>query len=198
MKRWLPFVLILFGFDQIGVAGSQGNQTSIEINQKQALVSDSISQKPINLVEYEGSKKDAFDIFTSTFENKFSGPDTKDYLSELQLKQVSYSANVQEDLPRNEKVVIKKDNRSEEFDFGNGLTFNVPFWVVGTFLLFVIYTIFISLRFLSIYFQDVSSKEQLEIISGDFDSYKRNTIEKERKLMRDLIDAKNRINDLSQ
>ena len=198
MKRWLPFILILFGFNQIGVAGSQENQTSIESNQKQGLVSDSIVKKLINPVEYEGIKKDAFDIFTSTYENEFSGPDTNDYLGQLQLKQESYSANIQKDLPKNDNVLITKNNRIEEFDFRNALTFKVPFWIIGISGLFVIYTIFITLRFLSIYFQDVSTKEQLEIISGDFDSYKRNTIEKERKLMRDLIDAKNRINDLSQ
>ncbi|MBS4040223.1 MAG: hypothetical protein KGZ81_06445 [Flavobacteriales bacterium] len=73
---------------------------------------------------------------------------------------------------------------------------NLPFWAYILILVLILYTILISLRFFSIYFQEVSTLEQLEIVSNDFDSYKRNSIEKERKLLRDLIDAKNLIQEL--
>lgn len=197
MKKWLPFALIIFGFNQIGFAAFHENQTSLEINPDSKLDSVSISQKPLDLLDYEGFNKNSSNTSASSFEKQFSLPETK-YFAELKLNQESYPVSISNDVSEEVKASVKKNNRTEEFNLGNGFTIIVPFWVVGVFALFVIYTIFISLRFLSIYFQEVSTQEQLEVITGDFDSYKRNTIEKERKLMRDLIDAKNRIHDLSQ
>ena len=54
MKKWLPFALIIFGFNQIGFAAFHENQTSLEINPDSDLDSVSIAQKPLDLLDYEG------------------------------------------------------------------------------------------------------------------------------------------------
>lgn len=57
----------------------------------------------------------------------------------------------------------------------------------------ILYSIYITLRFIKINSQEISTTEQISIISRDYENYKRNTIEKERKLVRDLIDLQNKL-----
>ncbi len=73
--------------------------------------------------------------------------------------------------------------------------FNLPIWLVISIVLFFVYTIFISLKFYTLFSKEISIQEQLEVVTTDFESYKKSTIVRERKLLRDLIDAKNKMED---
>lgn len=74
----------------------------------------------------------------------------------------------------------------------NSFFSNMPFFYVGLFAAFVLYSIFISLKFYSFYSQDITTQDQLKVVAEDFESYKRNTIERERKLKRELLDLKDK------
>ena len=192
------FLVCLFALERIGFALFQKDQISDESNIDKVLGEESSLQKMLYKSYYEVVEKNDFKVFTNNFENQLGQDDTIEYLAELKVSQESSSGRDFKYLAEEKSIIERQNDQTKNFNFETGFFLEVPVWLIIVICLSVIYTIFISLKFFSIYFQEVSTKEQLEVITGDFDSYKRNTIEKERKLMRDLIDAKNRINDLSQ
>jgi len=66
----------------------------------------------------------------------------------------------------------------------------IPVYYYVIFLVFSVYSVFISLKFYSYYSQDITTQDQLKIVSDDFESYKKSTIDRERKLKRELLDLK--------
>ena len=202
MKKGLLFLLMIFVFqsvsETIGFTKFQKNQGSEESSQKTEIVPKSFFGRPFNLPSEALIEENNFLETASMVGNQFNDLESSVYLTEIQLNQQFDSSVTFQNQAQEQKVLGKQNDQIQNFDLETGFLIKVPLWLIGLLCLFVIYTIFISLKFFSIYFQEVSTQEQLEVITGDFDSYKRNTIEKERKLMRDLIDARNRINELSQ
>lgn len=80
---------------------------------------------------------------------------------------------------------------------GKRMTINLPNWSLVLFIFILLFLIYFTLRYYSLIIQDVSVHEQLESVTSDFESYKKSTIIKERKLMRDLIDVKNKMEELN-
>jgi hypothetical protein len=190
--------LFFFGLEGIELYGFQMNKTTVKNNSSEVKNTESIVVEAIDFPNFEKDVSDssASDESSNRFHSK---------VFDKNLHLVHLQANLQPDSYETSNNYLKEKNRidqdhieTQESDLEVGLLSKIPFWVFGILLAFLGYTVFISIRFFSIYFQDVTIQEQLEIVTNDFFSYKRSTIEKERKLMRDLIDARTRIQELSE
>jgi hypothetical protein len=94
------------------------------------------------------------------------------------IQQIVDSANIQESKPDNNPT--------------NPSDFTIPILALSLGLL-IIYGAVITIRLLSQKIGLKSQIEQLDQIEKDFDRHKRNSIERERKLMRELIDVQNEL-----
>lgn len=202
MKKGILSLLIFFvfqcGFHTIGFSKFNGNQGLTEAVESRMIVSRPVFLKPFNSAIEEVSEEHYLQQIAELVDNQTIYPEAIVFDTEMQSDLVSEPGETLQDLEKEEKAVKRPDSQKQKFDLRTGFLLNVPLWVLALLCLFILYTLFISLKFFSIFFQSISAQERYDAVSKDFDSYKRNTIEKERKLMRDLIDAKNRINDLSQ
>jgi hypothetical protein len=197
MKKAFSLFIILFvfpfGLERSELAGFQMMPLSSKKIEKKIDLGDSIFQRATNSPNYLIVKEKDFKVFKSNLENDLSDLYINLNTAETELMIQSDSIKLWKVFLEEAKVKIKN---SEKFSFNSQSFFNLPIWLLAMIILFLGYSIFISLRFFSLYYQGISANDQLDIITKDFISYKKNTIEKERKLMRDLIDAKNDIEEL--
>lgn len=186
MRKSLPLLLLIFSFplllNGIGITNSFFIQTSQEVYNQGFNVPDSI----------------IIDKPKITTENQVNNLVKTDLSKKLKTIQQADTNEISKDTIIVIKSELQKDPEIQKSKAKPEFFIKIPLWLIVLLGFFVIYTIFISLKFFSIYFQEVSTQEQLEIIGHDFESYKKNTIEKERKLLRELIDTKNEIQELKK
>jgi len=191
-------LLFFFGLEGIELPGFQMNKTTVKNNSSEVKNTESIVVEVIDFPDFKEVVNDSYAFHE--YSDKFH-PEVFDknlHLVQLKAIQQSDSYETTNNYLRVKNRIDQDHIETKESDLAGGLLLKIPFWIFGILLAFLGYTVFISIRFFSIYFQDVTTQEQLEIVTNDFFSYKRSTIEKERKLMRDLIDARTRIQELSE
>lgn len=186
--------MLSFGLERNELSGFQIPPKTTEKIKRIVYSGDSIFFGSTISPDYLLVKKKDFEIFKAGLENEYSKTDSILNIKEMEL-------TLKSDSVKSLRRVVEQTNtgikNNAEFDLDGQLLFRLPYWAIGFLAIFLGGLIYISLRFFSLHFQEVSMQEQLSVITNDFDLYKKNTIEKERKLVRDLIDSKNRIEELN-
>jgi len=197
MKKGFSLFIILFvfpfGFERNELVGFQMMPSIKDKTEEKIDLGDSIFQRATNSPDYLVVKENDFKAFKSSLKNDLSNLYNNLNAAETELM-------IQSDSIKNWKIYLEEANakikNNKKLNLNSQSFFKFPIWLLVLIIILLAYSIFISLRFFSLYYQGISADERLDIITRDFISYKKNTIEKERKLMRDLIDAKNDIEEL--
>ncbi|MFN3998129.1 hypothetical protein [Algoriphagus sp.] len=178
----LSTVLLLFLFFP---AVSQKSTASVTENSTQA--SDTIFRQASNSPGYLVVKKADWDRLRKVWTDSLKKnqelliQEQKKYTSKVDsLQQFKASTNNQELSP-------KSDNNPS-----NPLDFTIPILALSLGVL-IIYGAVITIKLLSQKIGQKSQIERLDQIEKDFEQHKRNSIERERKLMRELIDVQNEL-----
>jgi hypothetical protein len=189
MKFLLLFLYVSISFTKSTVFAYSPIQSEETLTQKikitdQLFSFDSIVRKA-STPGYLVLKESDFSIFKTKFKGQLFILDSLYCKNLSELKALTSPNGNNSDLQSEIKASYRLNNLSDQSKLTSS---KIPYIFYAIFAFFVLYSILISLKFYSVYSQDVTTQEQLEIVSEDFENYKKNTIHRERKLKRELLD----------
>jgi hypothetical protein len=175
------FILVLLWFPAVS------QQAGVSTNDASDIASDTIFRKASNSPGYLVVKKADWDRLRKIWSDSLRM--NKDLLQAEKIKYLSKLDSIQQippaaNLPEIEKEQATVDSTSPDSTtllLGLGLVF------------FVLYGAVITFQFISQRSGRKSHVERLELIEEDFNRHKKNSIERERKLLRELIDTQNEL-----
>lgn len=175
------FILVLFWFPAVSL------QTTVSPNDARSVASDTIFRKATNSPGYLVVKKDDWDrlrkIWSDSLRmnNDLLQIEKTKYLSKLDsIQQIPSPANRSE-IEKEQTAIDSTSSDSKTLLLGLGLLF---FVLYGGIITFRLYSQNSGLKFQS---------ERVDQLEKDFNQHKKNSIDRERKLMRELIDTQNEL-----
>lgn len=175
------FILVLFWFPAVSL------QTTVSTNDARSVASDTIFRKATNSPGYLVVKKDDWDrlrkIWSDSLRMNYDllQIEKTKYLSKLDsIQQIPLATNLSE-IENEPAAADSTSSDSSTLLLGLGLAF------------FVLYGGIITFRLYSQHSSLKSQSERVDQLEKDFNQHKKNSIERERKLMRELIDTQNEL-----
>lgn len=177
----ITFILVLFWFPAVS------QQTRVSTNDAQSGASDTIFRKAANSPGYLVVKKTDWDRLRKIWSDSLrmnsdllQNERTK-YLSKLDsIQQISSAANL---------LKIEKKQTTADSTFLDSTTL----WLGLGLVIFILYGGIITFRLYSQNYGLKSQSERVDQLEKDLNQNKKNSIERERKLLRELIDTQNKL-----
>lgn len=202
MRKSLPLLLLIFSLPIVlngsGITNSFFIQTSQEVFNKGFKDTESLIKKSFSQLNFNGFERKNITSPGYNSENQIKKLVNSNSAEKLQIIKHTDIIEISNNPVSERKTELQKNPNFQKSNSETEFILKTPAWLIAFLGICVVYAILISLRFYKIYYQEVSTQEQMEIISSNFEEYKKNTIEKERKLLRELIDNKNKIQELQQ